>query len=310
MIRLASILLMACAVVTSASGCTTTNIATSHPGQTTVVATTTQMQDLVRNVGGDRVHLVGILEPNVDPHDFEPTPGTAVAMSGAQLVVESGVGVDSWADRLVSSAASGAPVFVASNGLPVRPGDSAEPAGDPHWWHDPTLFERAALDLAGKLGEVDPAGRATYQHNARSYVTRIQAMDRANMRLIATVPRDRRKLVTNHDAFGYFAAHYGITIVGSVIPSLSTAAQPSAQSIAGLIERIRATHVNAIFTESSLNPSLEQRIATEAGVRVYANLYGDTLGPPGSPGATYIGMERWNMRAMVAGFLGRPPPTE
>jgi ABC-type Zn uptake system ZnuABC Zn-binding protein ZnuA len=201
-------------------------------------------------------------------------------------------------------------VFVASKGLPVRPGDSAEPAGDPHWWHDPTLFERAALDLAHRLGEVDPAGRATYQHNARGYVARIRAMDRANMQLIATVPRDRRKLVTNHDAFGYFAAHYEITIVGSVIPSLSTAAQPSAKSIAGLIERIRAAHVNAIFTESSLNPSLEQRIATEAGVRVYANLYGDTLGPPGSPGATYIGMERWNMRAMVAGFLGNPPPSE
>jgi zinc/manganese transport system substrate-binding protein len=306
--RLASILLVAVAVATTASGCTTTRIASPQPGQITVVATTTQMQDLVRNVGGDRVHLVGILEPNVDPHDFEPTPGTAVALSGARLVVESGAGVDSWADQLVAGAAAGAPVFVASAGLPMRPGDSAEPAGDPHWWHDPTLFERAALDLARRLGEVDPHHRAAYQDNAHGYVTRIRAMDRANTRLIATVPRDQRKLVTNHDAFGYFAAHYGITIVGSVIPSLSTAAQPSAKSVANLIERIRAAHVNAIFTESSLNPSLEQRIAAEAGVRVYANLYGDTLGPPGSPGATYIGMERWNMRAMVAGFLGAPPP--
>jgi zinc/manganese transport system substrate-binding protein len=301
-------LLLACAAVAAATACTTTRLATPKPGQVTVVATTTQMQDLVRNVGGSRVHLVGILEPNVDPHDFEPTPDTAVALAGAQLVVESGVGVDGWADRLVSSAAPGTQVFVASNGLAVRPGDAEEPTGDPHWWHDPTLFERAALDLAAKLGQVDPDGRAAFERNAADYVSRIKLMDASNQQLIASVPPDRRKLVTNHDAFGYFAAHYGISIVGSVIPSLSTAAQPSAKGVADLIERIRATHVNAIFTESSLNPSLEQRIAEEAGVRVYANLYGDTLGPAGSPGATYIDMERWNMRAMVAGFLGAPPP--
>jgi ABC-type Zn uptake system ZnuABC Zn-binding protein ZnuA len=125
---------------------------------------------------------------------------------------------------------------------------------------------------------------------------------------VATVPRAVRLLVTNHDAFGYFAAHYGITVVGSVIPSLSTDAEPSAHQIADLIDRIRAQHVPAIFTESSLNPKLEEQIASEAHVRVYANLYGDTLGPAGSPGATYIGMERRNMRAMVAGFLGTPPP--
>jgi ABC-type Zn uptake system ZnuABC Zn-binding protein ZnuA len=299
--------LIVCAVMTAASGCTTTKLG-GAPGQITVVATTTQMQDMVRNVGGGRVHLVGILKPNVDPHDFEPTPATAVALAGAKLVVESGVGVDSWADQLVASAASGTPVFVASDGLPVRHGDSAEPAGDPHWWHDPTLFERAVAAFARRLGEIDPGGRAVYQHNADRYAARIQAMDRANVQLIATVPRGQRRLVTNHDAFGYFAAHYGITIIGSVLPSLSTAAQPSAKGVADLIERIRGSHVRAIFTESSINPSLEQRIASEAGVRVYANLYGDTLGPPGSPGATYISMERWNMRAMVAGFLGKEPP--
>jgi ABC-type Zn uptake system ZnuABC Zn-binding protein ZnuA len=199
-------------------------------------------------------------------------------------------------------------VWVASHGLPLRTGDSSEPAGDPHWWHDPTLFERAATALGERLASIDPAHADAYRANASSYVTRIQAMDAANTRLIATVPRGERKLVTNHDAFGYFAAHYGITVVGSVLPSLSTVAQPSAKDVVDLIGKIRAEHVRAIFTESSLNPALEQQIASEAGVKVYANLYGDTLGPPGSPGATYIGMERWNMRAMVAGFLGTPPP--
>ena len=169
MIRFTLILVIAATAVAATSGCTTTKIGAPRPGQITVVATTTQMQDMVRNVGGGRVHLVGILKPNVDPHDFEPTPGTAVALSGAKLIVESGLGVDSWADQLVESAASGSPVFVASDGLPVRPGDSAEPDGDPHWWHDPTLFEQAARSLAQKLGEIDPGGRTVYQHNADGY---------------------------------------------------------------------------------------------------------------------------------------------
>ena len=289
-------------------GCTTTHIASSTPGQITVVATTTQMQDLVRHVGGHNVHLVGILKPNVDPHDFEPSPSTAIALTGARLVVESGVGVDSWIDGLVANAVPGTPVWVASHGLPLRTGDSSEPAGDPHWWHDPTLFERAATALGERLASIDPPHAGAYRANARRYATEIRAMDAANKRLIATVPRGERKLVTNHDAFGYFAAHYGITVVGSVLPSLSTVAQPSAKDVVDLIGKIRAEHVRAIFTESSLNPALEQQIASEAGVKVYANLYGDTLGPPGSPGGTYIGMERWNMRAMVAGFLGTPPP--
>ena len=219
------------ALVALAGACTSANSATAPPGEITVVATTTQMQDLVRNVGGRRVHVVGILRPNVDPHDFEPTPSTAVALGNAKLVVESGVGLDAWADELVASAAEGTPVFVASAGLPIRQGDSAEPAGDPHWWHDPTLFERAATALGRRLGQVDPSQRRAYARNATNYVARIRVMDAANRRLIATVPAADRKLVTNHDAFGYFAAHYGITVVGSVIPSLSTSAEPSARSL-------------------------------------------------------------------------------
>ena len=289
-------------VVLAAAGCTQTATAKPPPGTIAVVATTTQMQDLVRNVGGGRVHVVGILRPNVDPHDFEPTPSTVVALTGAKLVVESGVGLDAWADQLVASAGTSAPVFDAAAGLPIR-GD------DPHWWGDPTLVERAAAALARRLGEVDPGHRAAYARNGARYVRQVARMDAENRRLVATVPPADRKLVTNHDAFGYLAAHYGIRVVGSVFPALSTAAQPSAQDVASLIGRIRAQHVRAIFTESSLDPAVERQIGAEAGARVFADLYGDSLGPAGSPGATYLGMERWNVRAMVAGFLGEPPPT-
>jgi ABC-type Zn uptake system ZnuABC Zn-binding protein ZnuA len=301
-------ILVICLCALAAAGCGTTTIGSSAgPGQITVVATTTQMQDLVRNVGGSHVHVVGVLEPNVDPHDFSPTPQDAVVLAGADLVVESGVGVDAWAQELISDAGVDAPTFVAAAGLPLREGDSAEPDGDPHWWHDPTLFERAATALAARLADVDPDHSAAYRANAAGYVGELRRMDARNRQLIACVPAAERKLVTNHDAFGYFAAHYGLTVVGSVIPSLSTAAQPSAQELAALIQRIRRQHVRAIFTESSINPQLEQQIGREAGVRVYANLYGDTLGPSGSPGATYIGMERSNVQNVVTGLLGHAP---
>jgi zinc/manganese transport system substrate-binding protein len=291
----AAVLTLACAA------CTTTSIPQARPGQVTIVATTTQMQDLVRNVGGRDVHMVGILEPNVDPHDFEPTPSTAIALSGAALVVESGAGIDRWTAGLVSNSVPGTPIWVASAGLPLRD-------GDPHWWLDPTLFERAATGLGGRLARLDPAHASAYRARASAYVGRIRAMDAANRRLIASVPPSKRLLVTNHDAFGYFAGHYGIRVAGSVIPSMSTEAQAGASDVATLIGRIREQHVAAIFTESSLSPKLEEQIAAEAGVKVYANLYGDTLGTAGSPGATYLGMERWDMRAMVAGFLGTAPP--
>ena len=284
-----------------ASACTQTALAKPPPGTIAVVATTTQMQDLVRRVGGSRVHVVGILRPNVDPHDFEPTPSSVAALAHAKLVAESGAGLDAWGDQLVGAAGSGAPVFDAAAGLPLR-GD------DPHWWGDPVLVERVVGALGRRLGQVDPGHRAVYARNAARYIGQLARMDAANRRLVATVPPADRKLVTNHDAFGYLAAHYGIRVVGSVFPALSSAAQPSAQDVASLIERIRAQHVRAVFTESSLDPALEREVASEAGVRVYADLYGDTLGPAGSPGATYIGMERWNVRAMVAGFLGEPPP--
>jgi zinc/manganese transport system substrate-binding protein len=284
--------------------------ASAAPAQRTgtldVVATTTQLQDLVRNVGGSRVSVTGILKPNVDPHEYEPRPSDAVALQSARLIVESGVGLDAWMDKLIQQAGGKAPVFVAAKGLKIRPGDAAEPQGDPHWWHDPTNFERAATALADALGRVDPAGRSSYRQNAARYVGTLKAMDAANVRALRVLPVAQRKLVTNHDAFGYFAAHYRITVLGSVLNSLSTSAQPSSRDIADLVRKIRSAHVKAIFTESSINPKLEQQIAGEAGVKVYANLYGDTLGPAGSKGATYVQMERWNVAAIVAGLLGRP----
>ena len=211
-----------------AAGCTTTEIPKDTPGRITVVATTTQMQDLVRNVGGRHVHLVGILKPNVDPHDFEPSPGTAIALAGAKLVVESGVGVDAWADRLVVGLGAGN----AGDGRLARPAAA----------HRRLVRARAATRTGGTTRccssgrrwrwatgwpPSTPPTPRRYHANAARYVAADPADGRGQRRLIATVPPAERKLVTNHDAFGYFAAHYGITVVGSVLPSLSSVASPA-----------------------------------------------------------------------------------
>ena len=254
--------------------------------------------------------MTGILKPNVDPHEYEPKPSDAVALSGAKLIVESGVGLDSWMGKLIDEAGGSAPVFVASQGSEDPPRRRRGAAGRPALVARPDEL-RAGGDHA-RLGARQGRRRRArdVREERRRYVGELEAMDAANMRTLRALPVAQRKLVTNHDAFGYFAAHYDITVLGSVLNSLSTSAQPSAQDIAALIEKIRAAHVKAIFTESSINPKLEQQIASEAGVKVYANLYGDTLGPPGSKGATYLQMERWNVTAIVDGLLGRPVPDD
>jgi zinc/manganese transport system substrate-binding protein/manganese/iron transport system substrate-binding protein len=293
------------ALLFAGSGCGRAALPAPAPGKLQVVTTTTQLRDLLQQVGGGRVQVTSLLAPNVDPHDFSPTPSTARAIAGADLFVVSGAGLDDWGRHLLASAGTSTPTLVASAGLPLRRigGDV-----DPHWWHDPTLFARATLRVASRLAELDPRRRGLYRRNARHYVAQLHALDRQNRALVACVPAGQRKLVTNHDAFGYLAAHYGLRVVGSVVPSLSTAAEASAAHVATLVRGIRAQHVRAIFTESSIDPRLERQIAREAGVAVRADLYGDTLGPAGSPGATYLGMERWNVRAIVTGLLGHPPP--
>jgi ABC-type Zn uptake system ZnuABC Zn-binding protein ZnuA len=152
---------------------------------------------------------------------------------------------------------------------------------------------------------VDPGGARVYRANAARYEARLRALDRTLAATIARVPKARRKLVTNHDAFGYLARRYGISVVGAVIPSLSTGAEPSARQIADLVDTIRKAGVKVIFAESSVDPKLERAVADEAGASVQATLFADTLSPAGSPGDTYLKAMSYDMREMVAGFLRR-----
>lgn len=272
-------------------------------GELLVVATTPILADIVRQVGGQRVSVRSLLPPNADPHDFEPSPQDLVDLDGAAVIVKHGLQLDSWADAMIDNAGSSAPIVVATEGIETLASDEESfSEGDPHVWFDPRNVKVMATNIAAGLIAADPDGTADYEARRDAYEAQLDALDAAIAEQVATIPAERRKLVTNHDAFGYFVARYGLTFVGSVIPSLDTRAEPSAKETAELIEKIKAEGVPVIFTESSINPELEEELAKQAGVIVVASLYGDTLGEPGSGADTYIGMMETNTRAIVEGL--------
>jgi ABC-type Zn uptake system ZnuABC Zn-binding protein ZnuA/ABC-type Mn2+/Zn2+ transport system permease subunit len=284
-----------------ASGCGVSGGAAE--GKLAVVATTTQIGDWTRAVGGSRVSVHQILQPNTDPHEYEPRPRDVEATADAKVVFENGDGLDRWMSKVISEAGGRAAVVdLGASALERLPGEGS--GIDPHWWHDPRNAEAAVRAIGEALGRADPAGRGAFARNATAYLARLRALDRAVAGCIAEIPAGDRKLVTDHDAFGYFARRYGLSVIGAVIPSQTTQAQPSAGATSRLIALIRREHVRAIFPESSVNSRLAETVAREAGASSNLTLYGDTLGPKDSAGATYLSMEAANADAIVSGLTG------
>ncbi len=263
-----------------------------------VVATTMQLQDFTREVGGDRVRVKGILGPDSEPHEYEPTPSDADAVSGAKVVVANGANLDDWLDDLLQQAGAGAPRVDAVKGISLLPTEEEGFPGDPHVWHDPDLAKRMVDNVAAGLEQADPAGREAYRRNADTYKDELDRMAATVRQEFAGIPPDRRDLVTSHDAFGYFARAYDVNILGSVLPAVTTESEPSARALRELVGQIRGNGVKAIFTEEAVEPRLEQRVAQEAGAKVSTSLYADALGEPGSEGATFVDAEIANARAM------------
>jgi ABC-type Zn uptake system ZnuABC Zn-binding protein ZnuA len=274
---------------------------TTGSGGPIVAVTTTQLGDFAREVVGTRASVRQILEPNSDPHAYEPRPSDLRAVTGAKVVVRSGGDLDKWLDDILRNAGSGARQITIIDALRTRRLDGAV---DPHWWQDPRNAVIAVQRIRDALVAADPAGRTVYTANAARYVASLRGMDRAIGACMRRIPADRRKLVTDHDALGYYADHYGIDVIGTVIPALSTQAEASAGEVAKLVQTIRAAHVTTIYSESSVNPKLVQAIAAEAHATVGPALYADSLGAEGTPGATYLGSLRANTQALVAGFTG------
>jgi zinc/manganese transport system substrate-binding protein/manganese/iron transport system substrate-binding protein len=272
-----------------------------------VVATTTQVADFARNVGGDRVQVTQLIKPNVDPHDYEASPADVQAIATADLVVKNGVGLEKFLDDAITSAGFTGAVVDTSTGVTIHPGDAEEKEGDPHIWHDPMNAKIMVHNIATALEARDAAGKPAYEANDTAYAAKLDALDKSIRTKIDSLPPDQRKLVTNHDAFGYYIARYKLQFVGSIIPSFDTSAELSGKDIADLVAKIRAAGVKAIFSESSLPPKTAEAIGREAGVTVVEGddaLYGDSLGPSGSAGATYLTMEQHNTDTIVAALRG------
>jgi zinc/manganese transport system substrate-binding protein len=293
---LAALLALIAAV---AVGCSSTGTSDGHPH---VVATTTQAADLTRAVAGTRAEVHGLLRPNSDPHEYEPRPSDAKALAGAKLVIRSGGELDDWLAGLVKNAGGNPRQLTLIDSVKKLPGDSGKP--DPHWWQNPRNAELAVAAIRDALTKADPCGRADYARNAARYTARLKRLDAGIRSCIARVPRAQRKLVTSHDALGYYTRAYGIDLIGAVIPSRSSQAQPSAGDTARLVATIKRERVKAVFPESSLNPKLERAISREAGASVGQALWADALGPKGSDGATYVDSLESNTAALVEGFSG------
>ncbi len=261
-----------------------------------VVATTTHLADFARILGQGRVEVFDLLKANVDAHDYEPTPADLEAVRRADLVVKNGVGLEDWLDRTLKSAGSKAHVVDASAEVVVR-------RGDPHIWHDPLRAKAMVATVARAMRDVNPEHAATYTSAEQAYLAELDALDAEIRGQIATLTS--KKLVTNHDAFGYYVERYGLEFVGAIIPSFDSQAELSSRDLSALVERIKVERVRAVFSESSLPPKTAETVAREAGVRVVAGegaLYGDALGPPGSDADTYLKMMRHNTRTIVDGL--------
>jgi zinc/manganese transport system substrate-binding protein len=283
-----------------------------------VVATTPEVADFVRNIGGSDVSVTQIIKPNVDPHDFEPTPADIKAISEAKVVVKSGVGLEEWLDRTIEASGFNGAVVDSSQGVTLREGheeEEDEHAGeehageerDPHIWHNPQNAKIMVGNIEKGLAAADAAKAGAFAENLTTYAAELDKLDADNKAAFAKLPAADRKLVTNHDAFGYYVDRYKLEFVGSVIPSLDTSAELSAKQLTDLVAKIRATGTKAIFTESSLPPKTAESIAKQAGVKVIGGedaLYGDSLGDPGTPEGTYLGAEKHNTEVIVAGLGG------
>jgi ABC-type Zn uptake system ZnuABC Zn-binding protein ZnuA len=267
----------------------------------TVVATTTQLADFARVVGGNDVDVYGILKANVDPHDYEASPADVTRLATARVIVKNGLGLERWFDGTIRSAEPRGAVVEAATGVAVRHGSAGgEADGDPHVWHDPRNAKVMVHNIAAALTAADPAHRVDYEASEAAYDAELDRLDHDIAAEVGALAN--KKIVTNHDAFGYYVDRYGLDFVGSIIPSFDTQAELSARDLSGIVSRIRATGVRAVFSETSLPPKTAEAIGRDAGVVVVAGdgaLYGDSLGPPGSDGDTYLKMERHNTRAIV-----------
>jgi zinc/manganese transport system substrate-binding protein len=259
------------------------------------VASFSILGDFVRNVGGDRVSVTTLVGPNGDVHVYTPAPADAKKIADARLVIVNGLGLEGWLPRLVQSAASEAVIVTATDGItPLKTGATA----DPHAWQSVPNAKIYVGNIRAALDAADPANAAAFDANAQAYLAKLDALDREVREAIAKIPPDRRKVISAHRAFGYFAAAYGIEFVAPL--GVSTESEPSARDIAGIITQIRAAKIPAVFLENISDDRLIQRISAETGARIGGTLFSDSLTDEKGAAPTYIDMVRHNIKALTS----------
>lgn len=283
-----------------------------------VLTTTSILGDVVGQVGGEAISLTTLIPAGVDPHAFQPTPQDARLLADADVIFINGFGLEEFMADLIEQAGGDAVVVSASLGItpleaPAELGEKeAEHEGegaqagvdrqhnaiDPHTWFDPNNVIHWTENIEAALAAADPQHAQEYAANADAYRAQLQGLDAEIRQAVERIPPEQRRLVTDHEELGYFADEYGLEIVGAVIPSASSMAEPSAQEMAALFDAIRTGGVRAIFVTSVANPALAQRLAEDAGVRL-VTLYGHSLTDEQGPASSYLDLMRYNVRAIV-----------
>jgi zinc/manganese transport system substrate-binding protein len=269
--------------------------------QTLKVATSFSiLEDFVANVGGNRVSITNFVPRDGDAHTYQPGTQDVRKLAEARVVFINGLGLEAWFQPLLKNAASTAKVVTVSSGLKPRTfNEDGKKVADPHAWWNLTNAVQYVRNIQRGLSNADSAGAATYKTNADRYARAITNLDAWAKKEILSLPVTSRKLVTNHDALGYFAERYGFQVIGDVIPSLGTEQEPSAKAMAQLSNTIQAQQAKAIFTENTVSKKLAETIASESGAKIAPPLYTDALGPVGSSGETFLEAFRYNVRTIV-----------
>ncbi len=266
-----------------------------EPAKLKVVATFSILGDMVKNVGGEAIDLTVLVGADGDAHSFEPTPQDGIKLTKADIIIENGCYFEPWINDLYQASQSRAKRVAVTDGVLVS-GENV----DPHVWHNVQHAIAMVNNIKEALISLDPTHQAIYAANAANYLNELQALEAWVIEQVNLIPQEKRKLVTSHDTFGYFANHYGFEIIGTAIASATTeAAEPSAKQMAVLIEKIKQAGVPVIFTENINSPRLMQMLADEAKVRVAPSLYTDALGQEGSQGDSYIKMMQFNVKTIT-----------
>jgi zinc/manganese transport system substrate-binding protein len=272
-------------------------IATALPARAEplkVVASFSILGDLVRNVGGNAVDVTTLVGPDSDAHVYSPTPADAKKIADAKLIVINGLGFEGWVARLVQSSGTKAKIVTASNGIvPLRSGNDA----DPHAWQSVNNAKIYVGNISMAITAADPSAADQLMANTQGYLAKLDALDREVRDAVAKIPQARRKVISTHNAFGYFAAAYGIEFIAPL--GVSTESEPSARDIAKIITQIRQAKIPAVFLENVSDPRLIQRISAETGAKVGGTLYSDGLTGEKGDAPTYIDMVRHNIKALT-----------